>query len=202
MSLSDEVKKRIIEALREAARKNGRVNMNELDQLILDGCDGIAEASTERPSGGGLGKFTLTITGLPVPSETMTKIWKEYLILQRLYYENELGIYGGSETSTGQTLGRTGHRNDTNIEDNKIEFQFPEEERLGDKQKRRKTARENQWKLPSTKIQRGPRKGQTWKPPKYNEVAGYIENMKDKPIMLTDLEVIKLIIVHKLAEAM
>jgi hypothetical protein len=136
----------------------------------------------------------------------MEKIWKQYLKLQRLYYEGEL-VSGtntdekGNLTATGQTLGRTGHRNDTQIDDNLISFQFPEAPRLGDKRKRQKTARDNQWKRPATQIQRGPRKGQPWKPKKYNEVADYIEEMKKKPIMLADLESIELIIVTELTKA-
>ena len=208
MSLSDEMKRRIIEALRNATRSTSRVPMEDVAKFIRDTIDNIPiEPRIERGSGGGHGRFTITVNGLPIDPEIMAKIWREYLKKQRQYYEREL-VSGtnkdkrtGELTATGQTLGRTGHRDDTDIETSRISFQFPIHPRLGDKKKRTKKARENQWKLPPTQIQRGPRKGQPWKPKNYNEVTVHIEDMKGKSIMLTDLQVIKEIVIDELKKS-
>ena len=167
----------------------------------MDALNGNVTVSQERLSGGGLGRFRITLTGLPVSQDIMRKIWRKYLQRHRRYYENTLGIRAGQKTSTGQTLGRTGHNDDTVIEENRVTFQFPIHPRLGDKKRRNKTARENNWKLPATKIQRGKRAGQPWEPPKYNEVAEYIEEMKGQPVMFHDGQEIRQIVLDELRRA-
>jgi len=224
MSISDEIKKQLIESLRGGAGGSGKVSAKELEQQLRSWMD---VTSVQQPSGGsntGQGRFTLTIHGLRVSQEIMTEIWRRYRAKTRQHYEKEL-VSGtnkdkyGVRTATGQTLGRMLHPDNTKIEDNRLEFQFPQVPRKPDKGGRKEIAEKQNWvakqeqrnrnlakrkKPPKpvyqwNKIQRGPKAGKDWakeqKPKQYNEVPQYIAERKGKPIFLSDVEQIKDIVV-------
>jgi hypothetical protein len=224
----NEIRQQIIESIHKTMYGQGiRINLKDLPDMLRGAVDNIdASADIEPPrSSGGHGKFTLTIHNVKIAKEIMQNIWQRYQVIQQRYYKSVLGIRQGKKTSTGQTLGNIrgdkGSRNSTKINDSVIEFQFSDEERLGDKQDRVKRAEKMGWNIPPKEppltkrgkprklkqhvlnamaIQRGPRKGDPWKPKKYNEVSVYIEKMKKRPIMFTNLEAIKLLVINGLLE--
>ena len=224
----EQIRREIIESIHKTMSRQGiRIHIKDLPDMLRGAMDNVGTSTNiVQPSGGGHGhgKFILSIHNVKVVKEIMQKIWQRYNVIQQKYYGRVLGIRQGVKTSTGQTLGNIrgdkGTRDSAKINDNVVEFQFLAEERLGDKQARARKARDNQWKAkrqkanenrvkrgekpkpvyPSTKIQRGPRAGQPWKPKQYNEVAKHIEEMKKRPIMFTDLEAIKLLVINAMLD--
>ena len=160
------------------------------------------------PQGGGHGQFTLTITGMRVAVDIMEKIAKRYFTKARRYYTETL--VNGTDTdregnlkATGQTLGQFRLAPETTtVGENRFTFHFPKAPRKGDSSKRSKRANDNKWKLPYRVIQRGKRKGQPWHPKQYNEVAGYIEERKGKPIMFSGVGEIKGIVITELIQSL
>ena len=218
MSLNDEIKRRALQQIKRSVRQTGTSNAIKI--IVKDVADDNINVGT---SGGGGGQFSLTITGLRVVAETMEKIMHRYFTKARQYYTAEL-VSGTNRnaltselTATGQTLGQFHKRNST-VEDNRFSFQFPIHPRGGDAKKRKERAKNNDWNGKQTQrnanlakrnkepkpilawdaIQRGARKGQPWKPKMYNEVAGYIEERKGKPIFFSNLQTIQEIIVTEL----
>jgi len=119
-------------------------------------------------------------------------------------------------------IGQIKNRQNLSVDDNVFSFQIPDVPRLGDIRDRKKRAEEKGWNVPPNEppltkrgkpkklkqhvlnamaIQRGPRKGQPWKPKTYNEVAGYIEKRKHASIFMTDLAKIKDIVLTELIDA-
>jgi hypothetical protein len=214
MSFDVIIKKQAIRALKDAAQKGAGINIKQLDSLIRGAINTIdklnsggsifANASRRITSSGSdaHGGLTFTITGIPVPVEMMWKIAQAYLRRNEKYYTAKL-VDGknrdreGNLTATGQTRGQF-HRRNVKADDNVFTFAFPDEARQGDIKKRKNRAKEKKWKRPADQIQRGKRKGETWRAKQYNEVAYIIEETKDQPIMLEDSQTIKEVVLETL----
>jgi len=160
--------------------------------------------------GGGRGiNLTYTVSGMDLPPEVMEIIAKSYLTAARRYFTDRV-VLVSSPYRTGQTAGQIHPRN-TRVFPNRFTFSFPDDKRSGDVKKRKQRAEEMGWmefrfdqrigkkgkplkpkmRLPWETIQRGPRKGQRWQPPTYQDVAKGLDAVKSVPVILLDREIIK-----------
>jgi len=218
--LTDEIKSRVINSIQESAHGSTPVNIKDLDKFMLEAVKHLGKSGEgvgiSQTSGGGA-SVTLTITGLKISVDIMQKIARRYFTRQRDYFNAVMVPQRSYQrgTATGQTLGRMrGQDLDGNMEitPNRFMFRMTDAKRSGDVSKRRVTARNNRWRekyhdsqgkpIPATKLQKGKRKGQTYEPKTYNEVAGYIEQRVGKPIFFTSEQEIKEMIVTELIRAM
>jgi hypothetical protein len=221
--LSDEIKSKVINAIKSSAHGSTPINIRNLDKFIKGAVknmgksgEGVQIGQTVNGSGASI---TLTISGLKVAADVMFNIAKRYFNRQYRYMDEAVipaSHYGGDKpTATGQTRGRMRAQNLTDnleLRESYFRFHMPDSERSGDVRKRQATARKNHWRekyhdsqgkpIPSTKLQKGKRKGQNYEPKTFNEVAGYIEQRIGKPIFFTDTQEIKQIVITELVRAM
>jgi hypothetical protein len=221
--LSDEIKSKVINAIRNSAHGSTPVNIKNLDKFIKDAVKNMGKSGegveVSRSSNRYGASVTLYIRGLKVAEDIMQKIAKRYFNRQYRYMDEAVipasHYEGDKATATGQTRGRMRAQSLTEnlfIEESYFSFELPDAARSGDVRKRQATARKNRWRekyhdsrgkpIPASKLQKGKRKGQNYEAKTYNEVAEYIEQRIGKPIFFTDPQEIKQIVVTELVRAM
>jgi hypothetical protein len=155
--LSDEIKNKVIYAIRESARRAGPIKIKDLDKFMIRAMKELGESGdgvhVGQSNGGGTSpSITIIITGLKVPADIMFKISRKYFIRQRQYFGTEIvppkSYEGDKRTATGQTLGRMKGQNLTDnmiVQDNFFSFHMPDAVRSGDVTERKKKAARNHW---------------------------------------------------------
>lgn len=219
--LSNEIKRRVIAAIKNSAHKSTRMNIKDLDKFVLAAVEEMGnygdDVHVSQTIIDNVPSVTLTISGLKIPVDAMWRISQDYFERQLRYMDASIipasHYLGDNPTATGQTRGRMeGKDLDDNMQIHASYFRFrmPKLPRVGDKEKRETSIQANNRKrkaqgkktIFSTLIQRGPHKGQRYVPPTYSEVAGYIEKRLGKSIFFTDEQEIKKIVVTELVRAM